>query len=470
MAKLTVRVDAAYQSANCRAFGPIKSCLSQTIRLGEINISMAPRSTLEKLLQDLPKSAPQLHTLRITCHLSEPPYMIDEDFLRDTARLRCVNLVNCKISWDSRLLTGLTRLTLHGSLKKDDENSSIVQFFHALERMPALTNLDLEDAIPHNSGITTCPAVHLPCLEVLNISSDVGAMTAALRHMTFPSNAVLSLTCQETRPTQIDFSNFLSALAAKFLSSHSIRSLSLHILDHMDGLRFGLWPTVQDFLYSRGFVTPCLDLVLKWTSIPHTYREYAKVLTAAFDVMDLHALTRLNLSTGNSIDSKTWLKTFGKLPLLEQVHVQSFAAQSFFDAVVHKTKAANKSIAAYRTVSFPRLRSIYMVACDFSEPSLGSISVEMLMDYLMERCERNAEVHELHLDDCYHIMAEDVERLREIVVDVHWDRLVQGFSDEYDSEEDRDYDSDGNTIDDFDYDYDDFPFGGGRHWLTFYDD
>jgi hypothetical protein len=43
----------------------------------------------------------------------------------------------------------------------------------------------------------------------------------------------------------------------------------------------------------------------------------------------------------------------------------------------------------------------------------------MLLDYLMERCERNAEVP----DDCYHISSNDVERLEEIVVDVTWDGI-----------------------------------------------
>ena len=56
----------------------------------------------------------------------------------------------------------------------------------------------------------------------------------------------------------------------------------------------------------------------------------------------------------------------------------------------------------------------------------------------MERCERNAEVQVLRLDDCYNIFSDDVERLEEIVVDVIWDGLEQETSTEYDSEEGRD--------------------------------
>ena len=71
----------------------------------------------------------------------------------------------------------------------------------------------------------------------------------------------------------------------------------------------------------------------------------------------------------------------------------------------------------------------------------------------MERCERKAEVQVLRLDDCYYLSSEDVERLEEIVVDVIWDGVEQEVSEE-DSEDEIEYDSDGNTIDDLD-DYDD---------------
>ena len=65
---------------------------------------------LEKILRDLPKSAPQLHTLCIQLFSGAECFSIDEDFLYDTERLQCVELTNCKISWDSQLLTGLTSL------------------------------------------------------------------------------------------------------------------------------------------------------------------------------------------------------------------------------------------------------------------------------------------------------------------------------------------------------------------------
>ena len=86
-------------------------------RVEEINLTAIPGLILVQIFRDLPKSAPQLHTLCIGVggHSFNPVgnvFSIDEDFLYDTERLQRVKLINCKISWDSRLLTGLTRLTL----------------------------------------------------------------------------------------------------------------------------------------------------------------------------------------------------------------------------------------------------------------------------------------------------------------------------------------------------------------------
>jgi hypothetical protein len=394
-------------------------------RVEELKLYSTPGLTLKEIFRDLPKSAPQLHTLCIESQSLRSAYSIHEDFLYDTERLQCVELINCKISWDSRLLTGLTRLFLEESLKA---NSSIIQVLHALQQMPALTNLRLKNSIPDDSeGPSTYPVVDLPFLRVLDISSNVDALTTVLRHITIPYSAKLYLTCRENQSIQVDFTNFLSVLATKFLSS-LVRRLDLQVLDDIEiyGLEFY-------FLTASQFQ---LQLVLTW-SAPQLH-NHVKALTCAFDAMSLPFLTELHISTLDYIDSQTWVKTFGKLPLLKQVCVQSSASLSFFEALVYKTKAAEKSKTAYHNVSFPKLRYIELEGTEFYA---RSISVDMLLDCLMERCERKAEVQELYLDDCYHIWSGDVERLKEVVVDVTWDGIEQEFLDK-----DKEFDSDGNTI------------------------
>ena len=79
---------------------------------------------------------------------------------------------------------------------------------------------------------------------------------------------------------------------------------------------------------------------------------------------------------------------------------------------------------------------------DFGTTAPGPLSVNILLDCLMERCERNAEVQVLRLQHCYSISSEDVERLKEIVVNIIWDGFEQELeADASDLEED--YDDDG---------------------------
>ena len=256
--------------------------------------------------------------------------------------------------------------------------------------------------------------------------------------MTFPSSSALNLICHETLLNQINFSRFLSVLDAKFLSSFVIRSLSLQDLDTtlQTGLRFLVRSTTN---------VPDLNLVLTWAN--SNLQTYSKALIVAFNAMNLRALIQLHLSTSHYIDSKTWLKTFGRLPLLERVYVKNGAAYSFLATLRHKTKAADRSIAAYRSVSFPKLRYICMNGTCFE-----SISIDELMDILMERYERKAEIQALRLEVCHNIFKNDVERLGEIVVDVEWDGLGQVL---YDSEEGSTY-ADDLGDDDDDDDNDDF--------------
>jgi F-box-like len=410
MAKLTIRSHHSFERSTIETF---RSCFHEVNRIKEISI-MVSGLIWEDLFRGLPKSAPQLRKLCFQ-NYSSTTFSIPEDFFYDTDRLRRVKLINCKISWGSRLLTGLSRLTLNKSLKA---NSSIIQFLHALQRMPALTGLHLTDSIPDDSkGPSTYPVVDLPCLRVLEISSGIGALTAALRHITFPHSAILHLTCKGNQSTQIDPSIFFSVLVTKFLSSLVIRSLSLEVLAPQ-GLEFCVWTTaiIQDQFFSD---KPQLQLHFIWSP-----SDYMRVLTSAFDAMNLPSLTSLRISTNNYFDSQTWVRILGKLPILERVCAEGGSTHSFLEALVYKTKASEKSKTAHRTVSFPKLRYIHLRDTFFE-----TTSANMLLDYLMERRERNAEIQVLHLHKCSYISSDDVERFKEIV-DVISDGMREGLSEE----------------------------------------
>ena len=434
MAKLTIRSNLFFGKSNHlfrQSVEAIKSCLYELNRVEEINLTGFPRSTMEEIFRDLvPKSAPQLHTLCID------GVSIHEDFLYDTERLQRVELSYCtKISWDSRLLTGLTYLTLERCLNPNSE-SSIIQVLYALQRMPALTELRLIYSIPDESGgASTYPVVELTCLQILHISSAIGPLTTVLHHISFPHSAILNLTCEGESTQEIDFSKFLSVLATNFLSSLVIRSLQVGLIDTTytrSGLEFYIWTTA--------FIPDCfphptslssqsqLQLSLTWPSSESSQcLNHGKVLTSALDAMNLSSLTQLQLLTLSCIDSETWVKTFGKLPLLERVYMKSSELHSFFEALVYKSKAEEKSKTAYRNISFPKLRYLHLEGKGWS-----IVSVENLLDYLKERREGKAGVQVLLLDDCPYISFGDVERLKEIVANVIWDGVERWQEDSED--------------------------------------
>ena len=303
--------------------------------------------------------------------------------------------------------------------------SSINQILDAFQRMPAITDLHLRDSIPDDSeGPYSYPVVDLPYLRVLSISSGTGTLTTVLPHITFPHSAVLDLTCKEKQSTQIDFSNFLSVLTTKFLSSLVIRSLSLRVLDDIQStLEFCLYTTaiIQDCCPFESSLIPQFQLQLVLTWLSSWSHSYVKVLTCAVDIMSLPFLTQLRISTYDYIDSQTWVNTFGSLPSLEWVCLQGSASHRFLGALDYKTKAAEKLKTAYCNVSIPKLRYVYLDGTSFERTNLDSISVDMLLDYLMERCERNVKVQVFRMDYCYPITSVDVKRLKEIVIDVIWD-------------------------------------------------
>ena len=208
MAKLTFGYDVFSKHSSRPTIETVRSCLNEMNRVEELGLN-AEACVLEKIFRDPSKSAPQLHTL---CIVSSYTFSMYEDFFHDTERLRRVELSNCRISWDSRLLTGLTCLSLsledsswwrisdRTHFSETNNSGSIIQVLHALQRMPALMNLRLINSIPNESeGPSTFyyPVVNLPCLRTVVISSDVGALTTVLRHITIPNSAELCLTCRD---------------------------------------------------------------------------------------------------------------------------------------------------------------------------------------------------------------------------------------------------------------------------------
>jgi hypothetical protein len=195
-------------------------------------------------------------------------------------------------------------------------------------------------------------------------------------------------------------------------------------------------------------------------------------MTAVCKALPLAHLTSLHMCHLDGIGKDVWLNTFGALPKLRNVRVQGNSVHGLIEALVaevnekqqadlaavgRQPSLRRKKIVAPPSVFFPGLHYLVLDETDFDENEQSLL--DPLINCLMERCERKAEVRELILVQCSHLEDSDVELLEEIVVDVGWDGIVQGFSDSEEDEEDEEnyYDHDGYYgHQDFDSDDDDY--------------
>ena len=98
MAKLTIQSGSSLDTSNLKAIEKVRSCLYEMGRIEVLQLTAIPGLKLEEIFRDLPRSAPQLHTLCIGGHGGATTFSIHEDFLYEAERLRRVELSNCKIS------------------------------------------------------------------------------------------------------------------------------------------------------------------------------------------------------------------------------------------------------------------------------------------------------------------------------------------------------------------------------------
>ena len=84
---------------------------------------------------------------------------------------------------------------------------SINQILHALQRMPALTDLHLIDSIPNDSeGSSTCRRSSLP--SATSYFVWCGVLTTVLHHITFPLSAILNCrVCSHQMNSSLHFSD-----------------------------------------------------------------------------------------------------------------------------------------------------------------------------------------------------------------------------------------------------------------------
>lgn len=452
MASLIIKADLTWVTP--KILESVQIALRHSSRIHELAL-IASSTTLDKLFNKSPINLPNLRSLSLAVPRKErfdisfgyilPETILDGDF----PYLRRLELTKCNVSWDSSLLNNLTHLKICDV--SSVARSTTSQVLDALERMTTLEVLDLHEALPLVPDEVVQPlpvdrVVAFPRLSHIAISSSVPECANLLQRISIPDIATIKLICKGTDTSDHDFSTILDILprlggATHPSSDNKAFGKPLHILHVQNAMPTSLlvqgWsvsPTSKDIIPRS---PPRIDLQLIWPRYDPSVLE--GVMSTACRSLPLSHLRCLRLSHLDNVTSSTWADTFGRLSKLHVLHVIANSPHSLIDALcgvcaVDTPKPTTSPILRKRkstipTINFPSLQTLILEAANFNDVHEG-MSLNRLRDCLMKRCEYRAEVHELRLDDCSYLLDEDIELLKEIVVDVGWDGLEQGFTDD----------------------------------------
>ncbi|KAJ7043600.1 hypothetical protein C8F04DRAFT_724165 [Mycena alexandri] len=480
MAPLSIRLDLDVTFITPRMLEAVHSSLGHISRVAELEFAghSIESSSIQAIL-NLTDPAPYLHSLSLSAHNRER-FAIPAAFLNGEApRLRKIELTRFSIPWDSPLMNNLVHLKIHDS-DATGRPSSINELVEALGRMPLLEILELENALPTIAeGVTTVsvPSMRtsLPHLKHIVIASRFSVLEVAntLNHLSHPPTTSMRISCQGfgTNSAEFTCTTLMPALSSlQSAPTISLRSLCVDVNIGYGGVNLRAWTSYFRPSDLPPHNRPFLDLEIKYC------RQDETELLLGYMCKSLPLQGLQSLSVSDAIETRTWLSSFADLPALQTVRLRGQASQLiaalredvFLDGVKQTPRARAVKPAGHgrkaglrkprqENVSgglfFPALRHLTLQNTDFEHEVLDTLERA-----LMERCERKQDLWSLTLSECFLLGSNDVLRLQEIVPEVIWDEIEQGFSE--DEDEYYDYSEDTIPLEFIGYGYDTADYDG----------
>ncbi|KAG5723409.1 hypothetical protein E4T56_gene13779 [Termitomyces sp. T112] len=465
MASLFVKADLSCFTP--RIFDAVRLALLHASRIQNLQLR-AGSANIERLLTSGPSfQIPMIRSLSLSVPRSLR-FGADEDFTlpdtvltEETPYLRRLELHRVIINWDSQLLKGLTHLTIHDVTTSARPTTD--QLMNALERMPVLEVLDIQDALPQPPDGPSSPdrIVDLPQLALLSITSTVPECVNLVSCITIPASARIHLSCSGTETTGGDFSGVMRVISNPRGAAYRQEKDGpperkvirvLHIQHEVPiSLVVQGW---TDALATDEAVprvnAPDIQLHFSWHYPSQTTVE--SITASVCKAIPIARLRSLRMAYVDGFSTKMWMSTFGLLHKLHSMHVAGQSAHALV-AALHEEIQIETSTSPSATpegmkgirrpglcrkrsaVYFPQLKSLTMEDVSFVDgDTSATTTLSDLQNCLVERSERKAEIQELRLQECSHLLEEDVKALRYFVPSVDWDEIVQGFSEDEESE------------------------------------
>ena len=448
MADLKVKID------TYKGFPIAQSILAHVPRIQDLDLEGAP-SHLEDLFRSLPKTAPRLQSLKVKNKDTRSTCKLPKELFSQADRLKSIDILGCDIDW-AHHLTGKNSLTVL-RLKDVPNTSSLsaAQFLETFAQMGSLEILDLRNALPvieAPHAVQSRPRACLPYLQELYLSCPPEQIVFFLKHVDIPPEIILDIT--STGPSNASFARVLAAVSSVLSSdensAHIIRSLACH---QSFGVSLSGYSCLEKERKSRSpertasrTKTTVLSLSLTLDAGGTTERE--ELWANVFSQLPLSNIVEANIFRNLYLTCDIMAKTLGKLP-----HLASLSLTDSFPGVAKMLRETqsdyngDSSLALLPPkLAFPELRTLTL--CQFSFDQVDDLPLDSLLQSLIWRYEFGAEIEKLDLQDCFRLDEDDVDLLREVVVDVFWDGVEQGYTDDEEDSDDYNDSYDENYYDD----------------------
>ncbi|KDR85147.1 hypothetical protein GALMADRAFT_260847 [Galerina marginata CBS 339.88] len=435
MADLTVTGD--FLTPYYRKFPTetISSALRQASRIRHLSLKVTYPDVIQGLLSELPQCAPNLESLCIHQASTTEYCEILENVLCQADRLHRLEITGCKINWDCHLWSSLTSLKIHNT--PPTSKPTTTQLWNAFKRMPNLESMDLQRTLPMpEDSPQPREKLFFAHLQKLTVISSTPEVQMLLEGISFRPTVVIKLECNTAITSDLDFTRVLSSISSLLSSSAKFEGMNIRTLEVSMpsglGTANGLLVRASTILASHhqmSYIIPNVELLLSkqmvWTT---TMRD--KTLMDVCGALPLKNLVGLHLESNAIFTPHTLAEAVGTLPQLRSMYTVGRNIRMFIQAL---QETQNLTTSTNPGLYFRALHSIFLRDVIFGE----DITMQAVQDCLIWRYECGVEVLKLKLEECYQIAEDDVSLLGDIIVDLEWDGLELGLTEE---EEEEDYD------------------------------
>jgi hypothetical protein len=414
-APLTIKADDPSYVVASSAFTKVSFALDHLSRTRILHFRAKP-DAMDRLLDKLRSPAPLLESLRLCVPNYTNAFIIlqEDAFDNTTPRLRQVELSQCRFSWDTPLLSALTHLALHHV----NITPTMDQLLSVLRKMPLLQTLILVGSCPVSNSAAE-RVVTLSQLSNLELSSPVLRCANLLNHISHPPNARLKLKCASDTSAYLDLSSLYPTLGRTRGGSDGTMQLQTLVVELSSGpSRIRGWDMLIDPI-CMPTTLPVIDIT--WYCYISRPPGVEITADAVCKVLHITQLQSLHVEI-TDFPEKIGLETFVGLTKLHMLRVSGPLESSLISAL--SVGPESDPMNGNPRVRFPRLRTIVLEGMRFSEEhSLKPSLLHLLEDRLIARYEYGVPLESIDIRNCFFIEEQDVEKLREIVVDVRWDSV-----------------------------------------------